>query len=691
MIENEDFEQTFSEKPDIDDLKGDFERCSNNLSYFSQNADDARNLRHSIWAGKNKRNRKEGIDAFPWTGASDMEVGLIDQNIVEDIAVLKRAVGSGNLKAVPTEANDVRIAGLVSRYMKWTLGTIEEFQRETTILANNMLMYGSSVLGVYWKRNVDRYYDQITLDEIAEQAPDLAEAIMAGDESAKDMAQEAFPGMKKRKTNKIVKDLMNQGVADIPAERLVENRPCMKAYEIGREIIFDSNVLNDIQNARAVYCIHHVTPEALREMVVTEGYDSKFVDDAIKFANKGETSNQYPEHNHYVNQAHVDHSDGLIKLITCYRRVIDDDGIPLITQTIFNEDSDLYAKHEISKYGKGVYPFTAFCRETLNHRILDSRGIAEILRPYEQGIKVEQDMRIDRASLSTLPPLTYSVGRKPERVGPGSFVPVRRQGEIQFMDIPQYSPASMEVENSLRNIARQLMGKPTSEEDKVEATMVRQDRIASWLDNWRPVLKQIWHLQKTYGGQESWQRALQNQEDIEVAFDELSDFFDFTITFDANSLDQETNMNRLKALGEIFGSFDREGIARYDEFLRLFAESIDPTLADRLIMPKQEASEKEVEETSADIAKISSGQVVNAPQNANVEMRMKVIQDWLQGTEEIPGQDNQQKMQSDEAFQARMQNYMSQLSHQSQQRKNALTGRMGAPPGNVPATSNASY
>jgi len=691
MHENEELEQVYSENPNVDILKEDFERCTNNLSYFSQNAEDARNLRFSIWAGKNKRNRKEGIDAFPWTGASDMEVGLIDQNIVEDVAVLKRAVATGNLKAVATEANDIRVASLVGRYMKWTLSTIEEFQRETTILANNMLTYGSGILGVYWKRKVDRYYDQISMEEIQETFPDLAEAIMAGDESAKEIAQEAFPGMKKRKTNKIVKDLATNGIADIPAERLVENRPCVKAYEIGREIIFDSNVLNDIQNARAVYCIHHVTPESLREMVLTEDYDSKFVDEVIKYSNKSETSTQYPEHNHYVNQAHVDHSDGLIKLVTCYRRVIDDDGVPLITQTIFSEDSDLFAKHEVSKYGKGVYPFTAFCRETLNHRLLDSRGMAEILRPYEQGIKVEQDMRIDRASLSTLPPLTYNVGRKPERVGPGSFVPVRRQGEISFMDIPKYSPASMEVETSLRRIARQLMGKPTSEEDKVEATMVRQDRIASWLDNWRPVLRQIWHLQKTYGGQESWVRALSNEADIEVAFDELSDFFDFTVTFDANSLDQETNMNRLKALGEIFGSFDREGVARYDEFLKLFAESIDPTLADRLIMPKQEASEKEVEETSADIAKISSGQVVNAPQNANVEMRMKVIQDWLQGTEEIPGQDNQQKMQSDEGFQARVNNYISQLQHQSQQRKNALTGRMGAPPGNVPATSNQGY
>ena len=688
-MENEEQEYKWSEKPDVDDLKGDLDRCRNNLSYFANDADEARDLRFSVWPGKNKRNRKEGTDAFPWQGASDMSIGLIDQNVTEDIAILKRAVVTGNMKAVPTEGNDIRISQLVGKYMRWTLSTMQEFQRETTILANNMLMYGAGVVGVYWKRKIDRYYEQITIDEIAESMPDLAEAIMAGDESAKELMQEAFPKMKKRKTNRMVKELATQGFTDLPSERLVENRPCIRAYEVGREIIFDSNVLNDIQNARSVYCIHHHTPEDLREKVLLEGYDEAFVDDVIKMANKGQSSTMHPTHNHYVNQVHVDHTEGLIKLVTCYRRVIDEDGVPLITQTIFSEDSELFAKHEINKYGKGVYPFTAFTRETINHRLLDSRGIAEVLRPYEQGIKVEQDMRIDRASLSTIPPVQFLVGRKPERIGPGSFVPVRRPGEVSFLDIPQYSPASMEVEQSLRNLARQAMGRPTSEEDKVEATLIRQDRISTWLDNWRPVLKQIWHLQKLYGGEESWMRALSNEQDVQVAFDDVAEFFDFTLTFDANSLDQAQSLERLKTLGDIFGQFDREGVGRYDEFLKLFAESIDPTLADRLIMPKQEASEKEAEETSADLAKIASGQVVNAPQNANVQMRMGIINNFLQGTEEIPATDVQNRYQSDEQFKARIDNYMKMLQHQEQQRKNALTGRMGAPAGNAPPTSQA--
>jgi hypothetical protein len=63
------------------------------------------------------------------------------------------------------------------------------------------------------------------------------------------------------------------------------------------------------------------------------------------------------------------------------------------------------------------------------------------------------------------------------------------------------------------------------------------------------------------------------------------------------------------------------------------------------------------------------------------------MQQYLQGTQEIPGTDVQTRLQEDEQFAARLQNYAQQLEFQQQQQRNALTGALGAPPGNVPATS----
>ena len=117
------------------------------------------------------------------------------------------------MKAVPTEAGDIKTASLVSKYMKWTLANMEEFNRECTILIKCINVWCRR-FGSLLERKVDRYYRQISLEEIAQESPDLAEAIMAGDESAKDMIAQAFPNMKRRKTNKMVKELQATGVTD---------------------------------------------------------------------------------------------------------------------------------------------------------------------------------------------------------------------------------------------------------------------------------------------------------------------------------------------------------------------------------------------------------------------------------------------------------------------------------------------
>jgi hypothetical protein len=114
---------------------------------------------------------------------------------------------------------------------------------------------------------------------------------------------------------------------------------------------------------------------------------------------------------------------------------------------------------------------------------------------------------------------------------------------------------------------------------------------------------------------------------------------------------------------------------------------VDPNLAAKLIMPANEATTKEIIETSQDIAKIFSGQVVNAPEGANSQLRLQVVQQWIQGTPEIPAEDVQARMQEDEKFAQRIQTYVQQLEFQQTQQQNALVGQLGTAPGNVPGSA----
>jgi hypothetical protein len=377
-------------------------------------------------------------------------------------------------------------------------------------------------------------------------------------------------------------------------------------------------------------------------------------------------------------------------VVTTYRKELDEDDVPVVTKTCWMDEMDEAGFHKPIDYDEGRYPFVCITRENLNHRLLDSRGYPELLKSYELAVKAEFDSRRDRASMSTMPPVEFVTGRRPERLGPGAQLAVRRRGEVGFMEIPRYSQASMEVEMQIRGLANRITGRATSAEDAVEANVLKQHLVNCWLSGWKELLKRVWCLDRTYSGPMIWFRVTNNDQGAQLILDETAELYDFNITWNSMNQDEEKVIQKLDTVGKLMASYDRSGQARYDVYLRKVLEAIDPNLASQLIMPQQEATDKEIKETSADIAKIASGQVVNAPQEGvNAQLRMQVLQSYIQGTPEVPATDVQERMQTDENFAKRIQTYVGQLDMMQEQQKNALIGQLGTAPGNVPGTSMA--
>ena len=685
-LENELYEH--ETKPDIDFLKSDFDRCRHNLSYHLDLAEEARDIRRNVWVGKSKTGRKEDPDAFPWQGASDLEPNLVSPLIDGDIALLKSSVNKGNLIASPVESNDITTSAIVTQFMRWRMSTMDELPREVGVAANYLLEQGLCFLGVHFRREVTRVLQPITLQEISALSPELGSAITDPDmkEGALDLVQSAFPNLSKKRVRKMVRDLASKGEAEIPQEKVITNRPTIKAYELGRDLIVDSNIL-DLESARAIYTVNYYSPEQLKEKVVTDGFDADFVDEVITntTGDYDHKHDGYSEATMYGDNA-PDHYDGLIRLIGCYRKEIDEDGIPICTYTCFSEQAEGYGKTYTMSADEGRYPFVAITREHLSRRLLDSRGYPEILRSYQICVKSLMDARKDRESLSTCPPLEYRIGTRPERIGAGSQIPVRRRGDIGYMEIPPQSGDNMAVEMQIRELAEKLTGRATSQDDAVEANLIRQSLVNNFLHGFSQVLKKMWAYDRTYNS-EVWFRVTQNARGQNIIMDEMASIYDFQLTFNSMNNDEEKVVSKLEMIGKIMSQFDRQGVSRFDQYLRVFIDAIDPNLSDQLLIPQQEASTKEIIETSNDIAKISSGQVVNAPQqNANPQLRLQVIQQYLQGTEDISGEDIQARLQQDEKFKARLEKYSNQLTFMIQQQENARTGALGTTAGNIPAS-----
>ena len=684
--------QIFEDKPDVDELKFEFERAKANLSTWMDRAEDAREVRFNEWAGKTGDGKKSGPEAFPWSGASDLDPNVINPLIDGDVATLTQALTKANLVAAPVESGDVASAKLVTEFLRWRMGTMDELMRESSIGANYLLQNGVTFFGTYWKQEKARKFEPISLEQIAQQSPELAMAIEDPEmkEGVEEMFYPLFPKLKKRRVKKMLNELRKTGETEIPTEKVVVNRPAVKAYELGRELIVDSNVI-DLESARSIHCIHYYSPEALKQKV-NEGWDEAWIDEAI------EKSKDFYEERYSDSAMHYDygtsygnqHYEGLIRVVTTYRKELDEDDVPVVTKTCWTDEMDEAGFHEPVGYDEGRYPFVCITREHLNHRLLDSRGYPELLKSYELAVKTELDSRRDRASMSTMPPVEYQIGRRPERLGPGAQLGVRRRGEVGFMEIPRYSQASMEVEMQIRQLCNRITGRATGPDDAVEANVIKQHLVNCWLSGWKEVLKRIWCLDRTYSGPMIWFRVTNNEQGAQLILDETAELYDFNISWNSMNQDESKVIEKLDTVGKLMAQYDRSGQARFDIYLRKVLEAIDPNLASQLIMPQQEATDKEIQETSADIAKIASGQVVNVPQQGvNSQLRLQQLQQYIQGTPEIPAQDVQQRMQEDENFAKRLQTYAGQLEMMQTQQRNALIGQLGTAPGNVPGTSMA--
>ena len=683
--------QIFEDKPDVDELKFEFERAKANLSTWMDRAEDAREVRYNEWAGKTGDGKKSGPEAFPFDGASDLDPNVINPLIDGDVATLVQALTKANLVAAPVESGDVASAKLVTEFLRWRMGTMDELMRESSIGANYLLQNGVTFFGTYWKQEKSRKFEPISLEQIAQQSPELAMAIEDPEmkEGVEEMFYPMFPKLKKRRVKKMLNELRKNGETEIPTEKVVVNRPAVKAYELGRELIVDSNVI-DLESARSIHCIHYYSPEALKQKV-NEGWDEAWIDEAIEKA-KDFYEERYSDsamHYDYGTSYGSQHYEGLIRVVTTYRKELDEDDVPVVTKTCWTDEMDEAGFHEPVGYDEGRYPFVCITREHLNHRLLDSRGYPELLKSYQIAAKTEMDARRDAASMTTMPPFLYSLGRRPERIGPGAQIPVRRRDEVGWMETPKYSPASTQVEMQIRQLCDRVTGRATGPDDAVEANVIKQHLVNCWLSGWKEVLKRVWCLDRTYSGPMIWFRVTNNEQGAQLILDETAELYDFNISWNSMNQDESKVIEKLDTVGKLMSQYDRQGTARYDVYLRKVLEAIDPNLASQLIMPAQEATDKEIKETSADLAKIYSGQVVNAPQGANSQLRMQVLQQYLTGTEEIPAEDIQRRMQEDENFAKRLQIYAGQLEQQQAQQRNALIGQLGTAPGNVPGTSIA--
>lgn len=663
-------------EPNIGGLQDAYDKAVLDQEEYIESCERAYNDRRNMWPGKTSDMRKKGANAFPWDGASDMEVNTIGERIDTYVALLTQALDRSHIKAFPTNHTSISKASVVSMFLKWMRKSyIPDFKKQMELGANHLLEKGIMVSYVGWKREKRTFKQVVTLQEIEAAMPELVE-ILLGDNIAEAEAfvASAYPDMSKKRVKKAVSELRMMGVTEISIPRMSVDCPIVQSCEPDGEVIFPSYV-TDPQRAPYVFWRTFYTPQELEKKVATESWDAEWVDEAIEKL-KGSDSLDNQTASERSQRRDLGDDQDLIMVVYAYQRLIDEeDGSEGIYCTVFHPDTDGYAKHELLN-GYDDYPFIVTRLNDNQKRMYETTSFADILRGPQWQIKTERDSRIDRTSMATLPPLFHPAGQPPKEWGPGRRLPYRRLGEIAYGPIPQFDPGSERIEAQMIAQADKAVGLDL---DNPLSALRQQFVVNKFLDHVKDILSLAFKLFQRMGPDEVFFQVTGSPDPQVMAKGDADDNFSIIVSFDTRETDPETVETQMKNIATLM-QIDRNGRINVDKLLELLAGQINPFIADYVLQPAEEAQDKMLKDVSDDLSKIYAGIEMPARPNG-AAFAMQLVQAYTQQP------DVAQRLQGDEAFAARLQKYAQQYQMMQMQAQNAVTGRLGTSEANVSGVS----
>ena len=669
------------DEPDIKTLRYAYEQTVNELEPYFDLCRTSYDDRRNWWPGKSRDHRKHGADAFPWEGASDVECHLIDERVTRLVSLFMASLNRANVRAFPVESGDIARSRLVSGFLKWMVssGYIPRFYREMELGANYLLERGILMTYVGWQREDRRFLQQLDLQQILDISPEIYQAIESGesDEELILMMMNAFDGVTEKRAKKALKELRKNGTAELPVVRRQVNAPDVKTLAPDGDFFFPPYVTDP---QRAPYCFWrtYFTPQELESKVITEDWDEGFVEhviskyrgvniDSIDREQEGRRSTSLTDISYEAEE--------LIEICYGYQRLVDpEDGAEGIYCTVFHREfsgDDMtqgYAKFELLN-GYEDYPVVVTKLSEDSKRLYDTLTIPSILRGIQNSVKVERDSRIDRNSLATLPPVLHPVGQAPTDWGPGRFIPYRRKGDLDFAPTPPAPSGSIEIENTLTNLADKLVG---LDEGTAISQVRKQFLVDKFLSHSAEVLRMAFRCFQRFGPDEVFFRVTGIPDPQVFNKGNPDENFDILINFDVLNTDPDTVQAKLQQFVAL-NQLNANGRLNVDSLLDVAAASIDPVMADAVLQPVESAQQQVVKDVTDDLTKIFSGIEMPA-RPAGAQIAMQVIQQYAQQP------DVAERLQGDEAFQARLQKYAGQYTFQMQQAQNAQIGRVGTAP-----------
>tara|TARA_R110000868_G_scaffold27541_2_gene104362 strand:+ start:376 stop:2514 length:2139 start_codon:yes stop_codon:yes gene_type:complete len=691
-----------SRTPDLLTLQREYERAGGGVSYWAR---ENENRRLMLWPGQTSDGRKHrealNDDPFPWEGASDTRIPLVDGTINKLMRVCLAGLMRGELRCEPTELSDIDLAGELEKLGNFYKRILRrELRREGELMGQWGFCDGYSVWHLGWNREWAYETKTLRLSELAglvQQRPELQPLLdqmmqPALDGDTVQMVLRLIPDlMTTRKAQMFLNRLRNEGLAEWKAPYLVKNQPCITARRVGYDIFFPPET-TELDRASVVYILEWLTEGELRQKSVSDGWNEEFITAALKtkgmrssWSLLGDPVEQTKELSSGYGTTSV--NDERIEILYAYTKPVDEDDIPCVYLTVFSphvnrtaRNEQLWGLHEQADYAFGSYPLVPFTRERLSRRVTGSRGVPEVSHTWQREAKVQRDMLADRASIEINPAIRVPnrMGQQ-YRIGPGSQVK-GRPGEVESIEPIKGSPQlAFELLKVVTVQNADYFGLvhpdvlPVSWQSEQQAVV--ENFLSSAEEMWSMLLAMV--LNPELLSPEERERITGVPLAGDVAKPSIMRKFDFQVAFDVRDMDLDWIEKKLAAIAKLVVPLDRGGTIDFSKLVTTIMRSIDPQIARDLLADKAGASEKLFKGVEDDVAKMRLGN--QRPPVENDPTAPQKLQ-FAQGI--IGANPEYQSALSDKdgRFYKLMENYVKNLEQSIAQQENKQIGRTGVKP-----------
>jgi hypothetical protein len=688
------------DKPNIPELVNELSRSylfGANTTALNDNDD----LRFCRWEGqttdgkKFSENRNEDDPALPFEGASDSRIRLIDRVINEQVSLWMNSLKGSKLGVSGRTADDAKNASSMSTLLEYiTAGRMkQEIRREAELWANYTNQYGWAAVHVGWEQEMGTREQRFTISDLVNMASEAFKADPDSplssipsllldpekDEMTVSLIVNFLPNFSEKEIRRMVKELREQGYTKVYEEVLLKSLPCVTTLKPYDEISFPPETI-DLQKARIVFRKVFMTELEVRAMINTDKWDEEGVEEAVK--TKGmftwyRDPNVVPTNS--LAQDYRLRTNNLIEICYAYYRQLNEDGTPCVYYTVFspNASSETHLKHEKLGYAHGKYPFVVLRREYIRKAIYESRGITDILSTDQAELKAQRDAMRDRTAFETVPPLMYKrrVGGT-GRIGPAMLLPVSDvNADYKWMEPPKGSPQIAEfVVNQIEKEAAGYFGLTREESPPALAQMLQQTSVDNWLTAWGEVYTQMLQLAVQYMDVVEVERICGSP--VPKMMDDLTNQYDFEVKFDVRNLYSDLVLEKLQAINQYILPQDTGGIIDRNAMVKLSVEAVSSDIAKAVVTDQASASQKLYKDVQTEIGMMMLGNEANYVENdPTAQTKLMYLQDIM-----AKNMKAQQASQSDQMFQALLQNYVKNLQMSVMQQQNKQIGRIGVTP-----------